>query len=87
MSTDAAGREDTRLARLGGRRTGAVYLGRSPGGRAVAVEVIRPECADARDFRRRAGPAAALAQALESIHAVGLEHTGLIPSDVLLGPG
>src|SRR5690349_19347780 len=32
---------------------GRVYLGRSPGGRRVAIKVIRPELAEAADFRAR----------------------------------
>ncbi|TMR17481.1 DUF4328 domain-containing protein [Nonomuraea turkmeniaca] len=40
-------------ARLGGGGMGQVFLGRSPGGRLVAVKVVRPELADNVDFRRR----------------------------------
>ncbi|MEV0405696.1 biotin/lipoyl-containing protein [Actinoallomurus sp. NPDC050550] len=39
--------------RLGGGGMGQVYLGRSRGGRAVAVKVVRPELADDAGFRRR----------------------------------
>jgi serine/threonine protein kinase len=41
------------LARLGSGGMGRVYLGRSPGGRMVAIKLIRPELADNADFRRR----------------------------------
>lgn len=41
------------VGRLGSGGMGLVYLGRSPGGRAVAVKVVRPELTDERDFRRR----------------------------------
>jgi serine/threonine protein kinase len=41
------------LGRLGGGGMGRVYLGRSPGGRLVAVKVIRPELAEDADFRTR----------------------------------
>ncbi|MEV4470238.1 serine/threonine-protein kinase [Nonomuraea sp. NPDC049504] len=41
------------VARLGGGGMGEVFLGRSPGGREVAVKVVRPELADDPDFRRR----------------------------------
>ena len=41
------------LGRLGSGGMGQVLLGRSPGGRPVAVKVIRPELADSPDFRRR----------------------------------
>ncbi|MFF5262062.1 protein kinase, partial [Actinomadura viridis] len=39
--------------RLGGGGMGLVYLGRSPGGRPVAVKVVRPELADDAGFRHR----------------------------------
>ncbi|ADI09524.1 serine/threonine protein kinase [Streptomyces bingchenggensis BCW-1] len=39
--------------RLGAGGMGQVYLGRSPGGRHVAVKVIRPEHATNPQFRRR----------------------------------
>ncbi|CAM4239800.1 serine/threonine-protein kinase [Nocardiopsis rhodophaea] len=39
--------------RLGGGGMGQVFLGRSPGGRTVAVKVVRPELADDAEFRRR----------------------------------
>jgi eukaryotic-like serine/threonine-protein kinase len=41
------------LGRLGRGGMGQVYLGRSPGGRRVAVKVIRPELADDAEFRAR----------------------------------
>ena len=34
---------------------GTVFLGRSPGGRLVAVKVIRAELAESTDFRARFG--------------------------------
>ncbi|WP_238696900.1 serine/threonine-protein kinase [Streptomyces sp. E5N298] len=43
------------LRRLGGGGMGQVFLGRSRGGRAVAVKVVRPDLADQREFRRRFG--------------------------------
>ncbi|WP_261562078.1 serine/threonine-protein kinase, partial [Frankia tisae] len=41
------------LQRLGAGGMGRVYLGRSPGGRTVAVKVIRSELADDPHFRQR----------------------------------
>ncbi|MFG1694833.1 serine/threonine-protein kinase [Nonomuraea sp. NPDC049309] len=40
-------------ARLGQGGMGQVFLGRSPGGRLVAVKVVRPDLAEDADFRRR----------------------------------
>ncbi|MFY7065735.1 protein kinase domain-containing protein [Nocardiopsis changdeensis] len=40
-------------ARLGGGGMGQVFLGRSPGGRTVAVKVVRPDLAQDAEFRRR----------------------------------
>ncbi|MFB4266875.1 DUF4328 domain-containing protein [Nonomuraea sp. GTA35] len=40
-------------ARLGEGGMGQVFLGRSPGGRLVAVKVVRPQLADDAHFRRR----------------------------------
>ena len=41
------------LGRLGGGGMGEVFLGRSPGGRLVAVKVVRSELAGQADFRKR----------------------------------
>jgi len=41
------------LARLGAGGMGQVFLGRSPGGRRVALKVVRPELADDPEFRAR----------------------------------
>ncbi|MFD8477987.1 PQQ-binding-like beta-propeller repeat protein [Kitasatospora sp. NPDC059673] len=41
------------LGRLGAGGMGAVYLGRSAGGRTVAIKLIRPELADDQRFRAR----------------------------------
>ncbi|MFE0729876.1 serine/threonine-protein kinase [Streptomyces antibioticus] len=42
-------------ARLGAGGMGRVYLSHTPGGRPVALKVVRPELADDPDFRRRFG--------------------------------
>lgn len=41
------------LRRLGVGGMGRVYLARSPGGRTVAVKVVRPDLAADGDFRAR----------------------------------
>jgi eukaryotic-like serine/threonine-protein kinase len=41
------------LGRLGAGGMGEVYLGKSPGGRLVAIKLIRPELAEERGFRSR----------------------------------
>ncbi|MDI2127612.1 WD40 repeat domain-containing serine/threonine protein kinase [Yinghuangia seranimata] len=125
---------------LGAGGMGEVFLGRSPGGRRVAIKVVRPDFAAAAEFRRRfaqeveaarrvggfwtapvvdadpeavrpwvatayfdapdlttvinrAGPldeqhvgelGAGLAEALASIHKVGLVHRDLKPSNILI---
>lgn len=49
----AAGRRYQILARIGGGGMGVVYLGRSPGGRSVAVKRVHPELAEDQEFRDR----------------------------------
>ena len=41
------------IGRLGAGGMGQVYLGKSPGGRLVAIKLIRPELAEERGFRAR----------------------------------
>jgi outer membrane protein assembly factor BamB len=52
------------LARLGAGGMGVVYLGRSPGGRAVAVKVIRPRLAGDAEYRARFRREAAVARTI-----------------------
>ncbi|MEU0239111.1 serine/threonine-protein kinase [Nocardiopsis sp. NPDC006198] len=57
------------LGRLGAGGMGRVYLGRSPGGRDVAVKVVHPELAEDPEFRRR------FAAEVEAARRVGGFHT------------
>lgn len=59
----------TLLGRLGGGGMGQVYLGRSPGGRPVAVKVVHGVLASDSGFRRR------FAQEVEAARRVGGFHT------------
>ncbi|WP_336114059.1 protein kinase domain-containing protein [Streptomyces sp. PTD9-10] len=52
------------LRRLGAGGMGRVYLARSPGGRTVAVKVVRPDLAADADFRRRFRHEVEIAQAV-----------------------
>jgi eukaryotic-like serine/threonine-protein kinase len=55
------------LGRLGTGGMGRVFLGQSPGGRRVAVKVIRPDLADAPDFRQRFAREVAAARRVSGI--------------------
>ncbi|MGW0825994.1 beta-alanine-activating enzyme beta-propeller domain-containing protein [Streptomyces sp. NPDC002845] len=52
------------VGRLGAGGMGRVYLGWSPGGRAIAVKIIRPELTDDPSFRQRFAREAAAARAV-----------------------
>jgi hypothetical protein len=54
-------------ARLGSGGMGRVYLGRSPGGRHVAIKVIRPELAEDAEFRARFAREVAAARKVSGI--------------------
>jgi serine/threonine protein kinase len=54
-------------ARLGAGGMGRVYLGRSPGGRPVAVKAIRAELAESADFRTRFAREVAAAQRVSGV--------------------
>jgi hypothetical protein len=60
------------LGRLGGGGMGQVFLGASPGGRKVAVKLIRPEYAGDIEFRRR------FAREIEAARQVGGFHTAMV---------
>lgn len=60
------------LGRLGGGGMGQVFLGRSPGGRPVAVKLVLPGLSDDEGFRRR------FAQEVEAARRVGGFHTAQV---------
>ncbi|MGW2492120.1 protein kinase domain-containing protein [Streptomyces sp. NPDC001606] len=60
------------LGRLGSGGMGVVYLGRSPGGRLVAVKCVHRELAADPEFRRR------FAHELEAVRQVGGFHTAQV---------
>jgi serine/threonine protein kinase len=55
------------LGRLGSGGMGQVFLGRSPGGRLVAVKVIRAELADQAEFRHRFAREVAAARTVSGV--------------------
>ncbi|WP_217711576.1 serine/threonine-protein kinase [Actinomadura sp. NAK00032] len=58
------------LARLGAGGMGRVYLGRSKGGRPVAVKVIHPHLAEDAQFRRRFEAEVAAVRRVGGVHTV-----------------
>ncbi|WP_189707062.1 outer membrane protein assembly factor BamB family protein [Streptomyces phaeofaciens] len=60
------------VARLGAGGMGQVYLGRSPGGRPVAVKVVRPELAGDEEFRRRFARETAAARRVNGAFTAGV---------------
>lgn len=70
------------LGRLGAGGMGRVYLGRSPGGRTVAVKVVRPELAENAEFRtrfRREVAAARLVSAIWSAPVLDADTESPVP--------
>ncbi|WUH97823.1 serine/threonine protein kinase [Spirillospora sp. NBC_00431] len=61
-SVETAGRAYRVLARIGSGGMGVVYLGRSAGGRAVAIKMVHPEFAADPEFRDRFAREAGLAR-------------------------
>ena len=78
--------------RLGGGGMGEVFLGRSAGGRPVAVKVIRPELASDHEFRtrfRREVAAARRVSGLYTATVAGADTEGAVPwlaTEYLPGP-
>jgi beta-lactam-binding protein with PASTA domain/serine/threonine protein kinase len=64
-------------ARLGRGGFGQVYLGLSPGGRAVAVKVLRPELGEDREFLRRFRLEVAAAQRVNGLYTAQVVAAGL----------
>ncbi|MFI5754983.1 protein kinase [Streptomyces sp. NPDC051569] len=65
------------LARLGAGGMGQVYLGRSPGGRLVAVKVIRDEISDHPESLARFRREAATVETVRSVHTAQLIEASL----------
>ena len=68
------------LARLGAGGMGRVYLGRSQGGRTVAVKVIHPNLSEDPQFRRRFSREVAAARRVSGIYTAQVVDAG--PDDV-----
>lgn len=60
------------IARLGAGGMGRVYLGRSRGGRAVAVKVVRPELAEDSEFRLRFAREVVAARRVNGVFTAGV---------------
>src|ERR1035438_7511851 len=80
----ALGTDDPRMiggyrlrAQLGTGGMGRVYLGLSPGGRAVAIKVVHPDLARDSEFLRRFGQEVAAARAVSGIYTAPVVASGL----------
>ena len=65
------------LGRLGGGGMGQVFLGQSPGGRLIAVKVVRAELAEQAEFRNRFAREVAAARTVS-----GLFTAAVVDADV-----
>ena len=63
-------------AQLGSGGMGRVYLGLSPGGRAVAIKVVHPDLARDTEFLRRFGQEVAAARAVSGIYTAPVVASG-----------
>ncbi|HJY56827.1 MAG TPA: protein kinase [Streptosporangiaceae bacterium] len=64
-------------AQLGSGGMGRVYLGLSPGGRAVAIKVVNPDLADDEEFLHRFTQEVAAARAVSGIYTAPVVASGL----------
>ncbi|MFE9422872.1 protein kinase [Kitasatospora sp. NPDC006697] len=64
------------FARLGSGGMGRVYLSYTPGGRPVALKVVRPEFAEDPEFRRRFGQEVANAQRIHGLYTAQVIDSG-----------
>jgi serine/threonine protein kinase len=64
------------LGRLGAGGMGQVYLAKSPGGRLVAIKLIRPELAEERGFRARFAAEIAAARDVSGIYTAAVVDAG-----------
>ncbi|MFI6152355.1 protein kinase [Kitasatospora sp. NPDC051170] len=68
-------------ARLGAGGMGRVYLSYTPGGRPVALKVVRPEFAEDGEFRRRFAQEVSSAQRIHGLYTAQVIDSGGLDSD------
>ncbi|MFE5585963.1 serine/threonine-protein kinase [Kitasatospora sp. NPDC056531] len=69
------------FARLGAGGMGRVYLSYTPGGRPVALKVVRPEFAEDDEFRRRFAQEVSNAQRIHGLYTAQVIDSGGLDSD------
>ncbi|MFJ9696574.1 protein kinase [Kitasatospora sp. NPDC101183] len=69
------------FARLGAGGMGRVYLSYTPGGRPVALKVVRPEFAEDGEFRRRFAQEVSSAQRIHGLYTAQVIDSGGLDSD------